>query len=64
MPAQTEQNTDAAKAQPWKAVFPQRASDQELDISANPDQINLQRSYGTHAPNSKGKLIQVKVPEK
>lgn len=49
------------KAQPWKAVFPQKESDKALDAETSPEQINLQRSYGTHAPNSKGKLIDVKV---
>ncbi|KAF7195971.1 hypothetical protein HII31_02733 [Pseudocercospora fuligena] len=49
------------KAQPWKAVFPQKEGDKEIKAEATPEQINLQRSYGTHAPNSKGKLIDVKV---
>ncbi|KJX95232.1 hypothetical protein TI39_contig4126g00024 [Zymoseptoria brevis] len=46
------------KAQPWKAVWPQEESADPNTVAVEtPEQANFQRSYGTHAPNSKGKLF-------
>ncbi|SMQ46801.1 unnamed protein product [Zymoseptoria tritici ST99CH_3D7] len=51
---------DGEKAQPWKSVWPQDKSAGDAEVVETPEQANFQRSYGTHAPNSKGKLFDVK----
>jgi hypothetical protein len=52
------------KAQPWKAVWPREEGSEAATVVETPEQANLQRSYGTHAPNSKGKLFEVEAEEK
>lgn len=55
---------EEVKIQPWKKVFPQKESDKAIDAETDPQQIDLRRSYATHAPNSKGSLIEVKTESK
>ena len=45
-----------AKIQPWKA-FARDASAAAAELT--PEEMNLQRSYGTHASNTKGRIFTV-----
>ena len=50
--------TDGQKSQPWKNFWPPQdgvAAQMEL----TPEQMNLQRSYRTHASNTKGKIFAI-----
>lgn len=47
--------TQAQKAQPWKANWPPAKVDDQAQLTA--EEMNLQRSYGTHASNTKGKIF-------
>lgn len=64
MPATSAIPAEEVKIQPWKKVFPQKESDKAIDVETDPQQIDLRRSYSTHAPNSKGSLIEVKTETK
>ena len=49
---------DGQKSQPWKKFWPPQdsiAAHSEL----TPEEMNLQRSYGTHASNTKGKIFAI-----
>ena len=49
--------TALVKTQPWKQNWPPQdiAGQEQL----TPEQQNLQRSYGTHASNTKGKIFAI-----
>jgi hypothetical protein len=51
-------SSTAPKTQPWKASWPPvetNAAQAEL----TPEEMDLQRSYGTHASNTKGKIFAI-----
>lgn len=45
------------KSQPWKAFWPPQEGAAQTDMT--PAQMNLQRSYGTHASNTKGRIFEI-----
>ena len=44
------------KAQPWKAFWPPKDGI-AAQTTLTAQEMNLQRSYGTHASNTKGKIF-------
>jgi hypothetical protein len=46
------------KSQPWKAVWPPQET-QAAHIELTAEEMDLQRSYGTHASNTKGKIFAI-----
>ncbi|KAK1621896.1 hypothetical protein BDP81DRAFT_455851 [Colletotrichum phormii] len=44
------------KTQPWKA-FPRELSANAVKLT--PEELNIQRSYGTHASNTKGRIFTI-----
>ncbi|KAK4099562.1 hypothetical protein N658DRAFT_400805, partial [Parathielavia hyrcaniae] len=51
-------------AQPWKAVWPAPANavDQATKLPANlsAEEMTNQRSFGSHASNTKGRIVHIK----
>jgi hypothetical protein len=47
------------KSQPWKKNWPPHIEDVDGHPEQTPEEMNLQRSYGTHASNTKGKIFAV-----
>ena len=46
------------KSQPWKQFWPsQNGVAAKTELTA--EEMNLQRSYGTHASNTKGKIFAI-----
>jgi hypothetical protein len=51
-------STVEQKTQPWKKFWPpQDGTATQIDLT--PEEMNLQRSYGTHASNTKGKIFAI-----
>lgn len=48
---------DGQKSQPWKKFWPPQ--DVAAQTVLTPEEMNLQRSYGTHASNTKGKIFAI-----
>jgi len=46
------------KSQPWKKFWPPQQGD-AAQVELTPEEMNLQRSYGTHASNTKGKIFAI-----
>lgn len=59
MPTQTPSVSESPeKSQPWKAFWPpQDGIATQTKLTA--EEMNLQRSYGTHASNTKGKIFAI-----
>jgi len=55
-------NPNTQKIQPWKKSWPPQDVQAEQPQSA--EQMNLQRSYGTHASNTKGKIFTIETKPK
>lgn len=55
--------TTGQKSQPWKKSWPPRTGP-AAQIKLTPEEMNLQRSYGTHASNTKGKIFAIDVSPK
>ena len=52
----TTTSRDGQKSQPWKKFWPpQDGVGVQVELTA--EEMNLQRSYGTHASNTKGKIF-------
>jgi hypothetical protein len=51
-------SSTASKNQPWKASWPP-AEDNAAQVELTPEEMDLQRSYGTHASNTKGKIFAI-----
>ncbi|KAJ4359398.1 hypothetical protein N0V95_002229 [Ascochyta clinopodiicola] len=50
--------SSASKSQPWKACWPPvEAVSAQAELT--PEEMDLQRSYGTHASNTKGKIFAI-----
>lgn len=49
---------DGQKSQPWKKFWPPQDG-VAAQIELTPEEMNLQRSYGTHASNTKGKIFAI-----
>ena len=47
---------DVQKSQPWKKFWPPKDG-VAAQITLTPEEMDLQRSYGTHASNTKGKIF-------
>lgn len=45
------------KTQPWTKNWP--PANDETQAELTPEQMNLQRSYGTHASNTKGRIFAI-----
>jgi hypothetical protein len=45
------------KSQPWKKNWPPQDLVGQAELTA--EEMDLQRSYGTHASNTKGKIFQI-----
>jgi hypothetical protein len=56
MPSTQIQN--GQKTQPWKNFWPPQ-QDNAAQVELAPEEMNLQRSYGTHASNTKGKIFAI-----
>lgn len=48
--------SSVTKIQPWKAFPRDLAAD---SIDQTPEELNMQRSYGTHASNTKGRIFTI-----
>jgi hypothetical protein len=48
----------ASKSQPWKAAWPPEETN-AAQLELTPEEMDLQRSYGTHASNTKGKIFAI-----
>ncbi|KAK1765236.1 hypothetical protein QBC33DRAFT_621439 [Phialemonium atrogriseum] len=48
----------ATKSQPWKQFWPP-ADGVAAQVEQTPEEMDLQRSYGTHASNTKGRLFTI-----
>jgi hypothetical protein len=48
----------ASKSQPWKASWPPVEA-VTAQVELTPEEMDLQRSYGTHASNTKGKIFAI-----
>ncbi|RYP81033.1 hypothetical protein DL770_006023 [Monosporascus sp. CRB-9-2] len=46
------------KSQPWKQFWPPTEG-LAAEIQHTPEEMNLQRSYGTHASNTKGRIFTI-----
>lgn len=55
--------TSSNKSQPWKKSWPPRDGP-AAHIELTPEQMNLQRSYGTHASNTKGRIFEIDTKPK
>lgn len=51
-------SSTASKNQPWKASWPPAATN-AAQAELTPEEMDLQRSYGTHASNTKGKIFAI-----
>ena len=58
MPASTIPTPNGQKSQPWKKNWPPQDS-ATADVQMTPEQLDLQRSYGTHASNTKGRIFEI-----
>ncbi|EPE35074.1 hypothetical protein GLAREA_10770 [Glarea lozoyensis ATCC 20868] len=47
------------KTQPWKKFWPPQVDAASPQAKQTPEEMNLQRSYGTHASNTKGKIFAI-----
>jgi hypothetical protein len=47
------------KTQSWKKSWPPQIEDMDGQTEQTPEEMNLQRSYGTHASNNKGKIFAI-----
>ena len=53
----------STKSQPWKQFWPPTEG-LAVEVQHTPEEINLQRSYGTHASNTKGRIFTIETKPK
>jgi hypothetical protein len=58
MPASIINTSREQKSQPWKNFWPPQDVG-AFQANLTPEQENMQRSYGTHASNTKGRIFHI-----